>query len=80
MMLLLPSAIGAILDEVGAVAYPAGVGFDFLDHADIFKFGEIKKGLRLCERNLLTLDIKLVSNLYSSQHEHQPTTVHRYQR
>ena len=69
MILFLPSAIGAILDDVDAAAYPAGVGFDFLDHADIFKFGKIKKGLRLCERNLLTLDIKLVSNLYSSQHE-----------
>ena len=45
MMLLLPSAIGAILDEVGAVAYPAGVGFDFLDHADIFKFGKITRSL-----------------------------------
>jgi len=33
MMLLLSSAIGA-------VAYPAGVGFDFLDYADIFNLGK----------------------------------------
>ncbi len=69
MMLLLPSAIGAILDEVGAVAYPAGVGFDFLDHTDIFKFGKITRSLRLCEMTLLRSDIRLVSNLHSSQHD-----------
>ena len=45
MILFLPSAIGAILDNVGMAAYPLGVGFDFLDHADIFKFGKITRSL-----------------------------------
>ena len=62
MILFLPSAIGAILDDVGTAAYPAGVGFDFLDHADIFKFGKITRSLRLCEMTLLTSDIRLVYN------------------
>ena len=39
-----------------------------MDHADIFKFGKITKGLRLCERTLLESDIRLVANLHSSQH------------
>ena len=69
MILFLPSAIGAILDDVDAAAYPAGVGFDFSDHADIFKFGKITRSLRLYETTLLTSDIRLVFNLHSSQHD-----------
>ena len=57
MMLLLPSTNGAILDEVGVVAYPAGVGFDFLDQADIFKFGKMPA-------EILHSDTKVKRKLY----------------